>query len=251
MAMWATKRKLIYFGLFFIILAIAIGFPVFSYLYEPPTCFDTTQNGTEQGVDCGGTCVKLCKPLELRPVVLWQQSFRVSTGIYTAAAYIQNPNLSAESFAVPYTFKLYDANNQVIAERSGKTYIPAGKSFAVVEAGITAPDKTVIRASFELDPEFSWYVAKTAKPELIVNNLDVSNTETTPFVDADISNETYTDIGRVTIAALVYDVDGNAIAASKTFITNLYQQSNQHVTFSWPQPFSKLISRVELIPIIE
>ena len=57
---WASNRRLAYISVvLFGVLAVVlfVGLVVF---YEAPTCFDGKRNGTEEGVDCGGSCDLIC-----------------------------------------------------------------------------------------------------------------------------------------------------------------------------------------------
>jgi hypothetical protein len=57
---WGARRQLMIIGTFvaiIVVIALAIIIPK---LNTKPTCSDGKQNGTEQGVDCGGACSKLC-----------------------------------------------------------------------------------------------------------------------------------------------------------------------------------------------
>ncbi len=234
---WATKRKLSYFSGLVALLAIVVGIPLFVTFYKKPTCFDNKQNGTEIGVDCGGSCTQLCKALELNPVVLWQQKFKIAPGYYSVAAYVQNPNLSAEAKDVNYTFTLYDSGNVKIAERKGKTYIPAGKNFVVFEGTINVGESIPARITFDFSDDFIWKVVRNTNSKLIVHNPLIFNASTSPRIEAGIENPTFNNIDRVDVTALVYNLDGNAVAASRTFLSNLQKKSEQQVVFTWPYPF--------------
>ena len=105
---WSTKRKMMYAGGVFIVgllILLRILYPIFT---KEPTCSDGVKNGTEIGVDCGGSCKKFCSIEVNNLVLLWTRSFRSSPTTFTAVAYIENQNLNAEAVQVPYEFKLYD-----------------------------------------------------------------------------------------------------------------------------------------------
>lgn len=246
---WAARRKLIYFGIFFTIVVLTIGIPAFIKLYKKPTCFDNKQNQREQGIDCGGTCVQLCKHIQLQPVVRWQQLFKVTEGVYTATAYISNGNLDAEAIKVPYTFTIYDSQNQVIGTRKGITYIPPGKNFAIVETGIPLSNAVPVRTLFEFGDNFIWRQAAPNQPTVTVEDQVWSNVAVSPLITANLTNPTFTDIAKVNVAIIIYDSEKNAFAASRTVVDNLTRQSQQQIVFTWPEPFSKAISSIEIIPI--
>jgi hypothetical protein len=246
---WSQKRKLLYFGFFAAIVAIVVGIPVFSLVYEKPTCFDGKQNQDERGVDCGGRCAKLCKNLQLKPVVQWQQTFSVSDGLYTAAAYINNANVDAEAKNVPYTFTIYDPQNQVIAVRKGTTYIPPGQSFAVVETGIAIENGIPARTLFEFDSEYSWQMVTKRPAVLTTKNQTTENADTSPIITADVINSTFEDIAQVKVVVIVYDDQRNAFAASKTVLNDVPHESTVQAVFTWREPFQRSVSTVEIIPI--
>lgn len=247
---WATKRKLIYFFSFLLIIIVVVGLPLFFLLYKRPTCSDNRKNQGEQGVDCGGPCVKLCKAEQLTPVINWQQAFMVTPGTYSAVAYIYNPNVYAEAFNVPYTFILRDSRGQMVAERRGTATIPAGKYFAVFESGISAGDKVPTRAEFEFGQEFNWAAIRSDLPDIQSFNPTLANASTSPTIDADIKNSSTINVGRIDVTAIVYDLSGNAFAASKTYLDSLLHGATGHVVFTWPRPFDRPVSRIELIPVV-
>ncbi len=246
---WADKRKLLYLSGLIIFLAIVVGIPAYLLWYQEPTCFDNKQNQSEQGIDCGGPCVKLCRATELDPVVEWQQVFRVADGVYTAVAYIQNPNIQAEAINVPYTFIFYGADNKLITTKTGKAYLPAGKNFAIIETGIVLRGQVPTRTLFEFGNDFSWRVANKNKAMPIIQSQALSDAAKSPTLNAVIANPTFTDIKTIDIVAIIYDKQGNAFAASRTVVDNLDSQTTQHIIFTWPEPFTKPVSRIEIIPI--
>ncbi len=245
---WATMRKLQYVTFFFLFIGIFGGIPAYYILHNAPTCFDNKQNQGEEDIDCGGPCIKLCRPLELRPVVQWEQTFEVVPGVYTAVAYVQNPNVHAESKAVEYTFTFYDSNNTLMGEKKGVAYIPPGKSFPILETGIKFSQKPT-RTFFELSDNYTWMKSPTY-PEITVKNLVIADATTSPTVSATIINPTFTSIRQIQVGAIVYDSEGNAIAASRTIVYNLVKQTQKPLLFTWPRPFETDVARVEIVPII-
>jgi hypothetical protein len=235
---WAGKRKLQYFIGFVVMLALFIGVPAFLILYDAPNCFDGKQNQHEQGVDCSGPCAKLCPQFEIQPVIQWQQTLQVLPGVYTAVAYVQNPNIQAESKNVSYTFTFYNSANTPIATRKGTTYIPPGRNFAVVETGILINGKAPARALFDWDKEIVWTrTRQDLQTDLAIKNQVLQDASTSPSITANVENASFTSFPRVDVTAIVYDAKGNAFAASKTFIENFDGKMTKPVVFTWPKPF--------------
>src|ERR1700733_13324903 len=106
---WSAKRKFFFGGIFvLIVVLIALGVS-YQFFYRPPSCTDGKQDGDETGVDCGGSCVLQCASDSLTPVVLWAKIFPVSGNLYTAVAYIENPNINSSNPEANYQFQIYDA----------------------------------------------------------------------------------------------------------------------------------------------
>jgi Mg-chelatase subunit ChlD len=239
---WAAKRQVTYFIVFMIIMVVVVGIPLFALWYEAPTCFDGKQNGGEQGQDCGGICERLCPALEIKPVVQWQQVFELEPGLYSAVAYVQNPNLNAHARNTPYAFTFRDATNAIIGKREGTVYVPPGKNFAVFESNIILPkDAGQIRTSFEFTSEPDWHRVGSTTP-VTVSSHQVDNLSDKPTITADLINSSLTDMGRVDATVIVYDTEGNAVGASKTYVDSILKQSKTRVVFTWPMPFTSQVT---------
>lgn len=236
MLSWATKRKLTYLGIFFVIVFVAIIIPLFFFLYQKPTCFDGRENGDERGVDCGGSCTILCSSDALDPLVRWSRAFKVSPGVYSAVAYIENPNVSSETTAA-YKFTFFDNKNTVIAERTGSVYIERGSTFALFEPNVLTGTNVPTRVSFSFVGDPVWKVNKSEIAKLNVPEKFLKNEDTKPRVDVVVTNDSIKPVKNVEVTALVYDNNQNAIGASRTFINSIPNGGQESVTFTWPYPF--------------
>ena len=67
---------------------------------------------------------------------------------------------------------------------------------------------------------------------------------------AEIENITFDDFTDVPVVAIVYDTDGNAMAASQSFISEIGDGERQALIFTWPRPFPRDLSRIEVTPRI-
>ena len=246
---WAAKRKLTYSTIIIVVIVLAIGIPTFLFFNKTKTCFDGIKNQNEKGVDCGGVCKQLCPSDIIMPITLWQRSFAVTTGVYNAVAYIQNPNVLMQAGVTQYVFRLYDTNNVVIGERTGSTFIPANQVFAVFEAGIRTGGKAPARTSFSFtqSPVWSQNPSDYKSPNVIAGDVVLSNESSSPRIDAVINNASLKNVGVLEVVAIVYDADDNAMAASRTIVENLSAGSIAPVTFTWPAPFSSAAVRKEII----
>lgn len=246
---WVAKRKMLYGTIGIVVLATAVGLPLYFFLHKTPTCSDRIKNQNEKGVDCGGVCNLLCPTDIVNPIVLWQRAFPVTPGIYNAVAYIQNPNVLTRVDKITYVFRLYDKNNLMIGERTGTTFIPANQTFAVFEAGIRTGERIPVRTSFAFTDTLSWSqnLDTYKKPSLLSENVLISNESVAPRLDAVIRNKSLETVDNLEAVTIIYDIKDNAIAASRTIVQNLLPGTGAPVTFTWPGPFSDPVARKEMI----
>ncbi len=213
-----------------------IGFMVIIFVYQtlfsaPAMCTDGKQNGQERGVDCGGQCSLLCLGEARPPVVSWARSFETAPQTYTAAAYVQNNNLGAGARRVAYTFQLFDAENKLVVDRAGVADIPPVPTVPIVETGINVGYRSVARTLFSFSSEPVWVKAGEL-PRLAVSGQSLAADGSR--LQATISNDSYSD-ARATVAAVLFDIDGVARAASKSTVT-VPARSSTPIIFTWGQP---------------
>jgi len=245
---WAQRRKATYVlgisGFFLIIFLIFL----ISYLSKPETCTDSKQNQGEQGIDCGGPCINLCRAEYGDPSVLWVRWAKVtSSGRYNILAYIENPNIEAGAYDVPYRLKIYDKDGVLIFEKMGLAYIPPNKNSAVFEDNIGINDKVPARVNFEFSNNAVWQKIDSKELGITTVSKQISKEETKPRLDVVLKNKTLNTINNIEITAILYDLDDNAIAFSKTMIDSLVRDTPEMITFTWPEPFIKKVYRIETI----
>lgn len=236
---WATKRQLQYLGIIFLAVILFIVVPFFVFIYKSPTCFDGAKNGEETGIDCGGACRLLCTAEISKPISRWDpRVFKVATSTYSVLAYLENPNVAAEVYNAPYSFKLYDAQGVLITERAGTTYIPKGGNFAVFESNVSVGTRVPTRATFEFTKELTWVRNTSTSPSIDVTNQTLLSQDSTPRVEAKVTNNSLERVPNIDLTAIVSDGAGNAIGASRTYLEALNPGESQLVTFTWPAPFA-------------
>lgn len=247
---WARQRQLIYGGIVCIFLLSIIGVPVYlTFFNKTPTCFDGIMNGTENGIDCGGSCERACANEVLpEPIVLWSRMFSVARGLHNLVAYVQNPNVNHTAEPVPYVFLVYDKENVLIGTREGYAVVPPTKTFPIFEpafdAGARIPAKTV----FEFTSPAVWNKFDASKPELDVIDERITNATTSPVIKASVVNNTINVYKNIEVVVIVYNQVGNAFAASKTIIDTLRPNGEEQVVFTWPSGFTEGVAKIEIIP---
>lgn len=249
MATWASRRKTFYATLFISGAVLLFGIPLFLALYESPTCFDGLQNGRETGVDCGGKCARICPAQFLKPVVTWSRSHKIAEGVYNLGAYVENPNIDASASNIPYIFRVFDAKGIPIIERTGTTYIPPHKNIVVFENGVRTGERIPSRIIFEFTKEIPWEKTVSGEELLLVADRKLSE-DGRPRLEAEIHNTNVDAFSDIDVFAVLYDIDENVVAFSKTKIDRLAPNQKEKVVFTWPLPFSTGVTTIEVIPTV-
>jgi hypothetical protein len=235
---WAYKRRLLYGGGVIIFLALVSSGIFFRLVYKAPTCFDGKKNSDETGIDCGGSCTTLCKNDAVDPVVIWSKIFNISGYTYSAVAYVENPNLNSKASKADYAFKIYDEKHNLLDTKSGSISIPKGKKFAVFEPGLEYKNAKPKYAEFEFMPNTIWQKDMSVEPDIFISNKPLSSASTTPRIEGTITNNSTQDIAEIELTTFVLDSMENVVAASRTFINDLYKKTSQDFFFTWPKPFN-------------
>ena len=243
---WASRRKSLYLGVSLtIILFIALGV-TYAFFSRLPSCTDGLRNGDEQGIDCGGVCEKLCRGEARAPTVLWSRAFEVAPGLYSAAAYLENPNAGAYARNARYVFKLFDDNNVLIAERESAIDLPTQRIISIVETNIGTGSRIPVRTFFEFIRDISWEKAPTA-PQVRVTGTIFD--ERSRRLEASVVNEDMIDVTDINASAVLFDAEGTARAASKSKIARLRKGRTEQIVFTWPTVFPDIV-RSEIILLI-
>ncbi len=250
---WGTKRQFFFMGIIFLGLLIAAAIIIIPYLNKEPTCFDGEMNGDESGLDCGGSCQKVCTAEALRLVTLWVRPFEVVPGKYNVMAFIENQNRESGIPLMQYEFKLYDDKNIFIGRQSGTTFITSNDRTAIFEPGIETGNRVPKRATFEFQSAPTWIkINRDQKNALAVSaeNKVLTNPLSEPKLEAEIINKTLNELTNIDVYAILYDENDNVMTASKTLIDILPKNDRVSVVFTWPTPLPARPTRIDVFPQI-
>ncbi len=254
MSRWANKKRkkiLITIGVIFLIALIFIVIRIKNS--KKPTCFDGIKNGTELGIDCGGSCQKVCEAEARNLIIWWERAFRVTDGAYNLVAYIENQNTDAGIERIDYEFRVYDQDNILAAEpRKGTTFVEPNKRFAIFEPNVRTGDRNAYIVFFRILSHKEW---KKVNPDFRYKFFQIhspllTKAKTSPHLTATVENKSFYDFVDVPVVAIIYNHRGNAIATSQTYIDTINHNESKIVNFSWPESFGTDISRIEVIPRI-
>ncbi|MBM3261619.1 hypothetical protein FJY93_04355 [Candidatus Kaiserbacteria bacterium] len=248
---WAFRRRLLYISGIVFFFLILFGTPIaYKILSVPATCFDGLLNQGETSTDKGGPCLLLDERY-LQPYgILWARGFRVRDGTYNAVAYVQNTNEGAGVERVGYRVKLYDADNVLVAERLGTMYIMPGSITPVLESRIDTGFRNVSRTYFEFTEPLVWKRMKNRSTSVVISDKNTLDPFGAPQVTATAHNVSVGTLNKVLFVAAVFDPQGNAIQTSATTIDVFPPETAKDLIFTWPDPFSSDVGRVEILPIV-
>lgn len=237
---WAFWRRTQYIiGVLLFVGLIGSGL-YFLYFYEAANCFDGVQNGNERGIDCGGSCARVCAIDVTPPRVLWAEAFKVTNGQYNAVAYVENTNISVGSPEVQYTFTLSDRTG-TIATRSGATVLPPDSVYPLFEGRINTGSRVPTKTELTLEGAEPWLSADIGREQFTVEEYSLAGIDSNPRLDARIANNALTAAQDVEIVATVFDSNRNPLTASRTLVENFPSRTTQSVVFTWPEPIAKTI----------
>lgn len=247
---WSSRRKTNYLLGTIIFVVVFIIIPLSIYFYKMPTCSDGKQNQGEAGIDCGGPCKLLCRAQYNDPKFLWGRWSKIKTsGLYNILAYIENPNIEAGTKEIFFRLKLRDSEGLLLLEKVGSTYVPPNKNFAIIISGVDLKDKVPGRPiEFDFLPGARWQNMESKENGLVSLYKNLVDSSTQPKVTATISNRTLKAISNIEVIAILYNIEDNAVAFSSTKIDKIDKESNEEAVFTWPEPFSEEIYRIEIIP---
>lgn len=245
---WASRRRALYLLGLIVALAILVGIPAFFFFYDPPTCTDGVQNGLEEGVDCGGDCPIICSFSAADPLTHWSRLFEIVPGVYTTIALVENPNATVGAVDIPYTFKLRDSENVLVYEKKGVVSLTPSSIIPIFETGLQTGVRIPTRSEFILGTPV-WVRQEPVKHDILIREQRLEDETTRPTLTATLRNDTTDDIGEFATVAILYDLEGNALHASRTIVDGLAGLSETRVIFTWPQPIPGSVVKIDIIPV--
>lgn len=234
---WAAKRRLKYLSGLFLFIILILFWIFYPVIFVDPTCNDGKKNGKETGIDCGGECTLMCNNETYNPVVLWSRAFNITDDAYNLVAYVENSNINSALKSISYEFRIYDENNNIIGTKTGSTFLPSNGKFFIFGPRFDSGGSNVKNVVFDFTSEFVWYknYSTINKLPIYVNNISFESDFNSSVLKATINNDSIYNIYDFDVIAILYDIDGNAINASKTFKDKLLKASKSELVFTWPK----------------
>ena len=249
---WALKRQAFYLFIIIIFFSVLAFYFIFPYFDKIPTCTNGKQDGTETGIDCGGSCSLACTKEVDQISIFWSRAFRVVPGRYNAVTYLENKNENTVVNKIKYRFRFADKDNIYIGKREGETFIPAKGKFAIFEGAIDLGNSVPVYTTFEFMEKPNW--VQVSKEEInqlkvFVSDIKLENENTEPKLSAVVKNNSLLRIPEVSFIAILYDAQGNVVSTSHTYFDLLKGEENANINFTWREPFSSVVVTKEIIPM--
>lgn len=253
MKSWSSRRKFIYGSITAIVIILILGIPSFLLFYKAPSCSDKIKNGDEFGVDCGGSCTRLCQSSFLAPRIAWGSAKfeKVVDGYYNAASYIINQNLKGAALNVPYKISLYDDRGILIVERIGRVNLYAGRNSLAFESALETGKRIPATAIFEFLQAPAWFKSTDNLEGLLIVDKKYNEDDTSSFLHVKLQNTTLYPYQNMIVSALLLDVNGNVIGFSQTNIDSISPKNGQEIAgFTWPVGRKGKVVSIEILPLI-
>jgi len=194
-------------------------------------------NGQETGVDCSGSCLRICQFNVIEPKVLWVEAFKIVDGQYNAVAYIENRNEFIGAPNLDYVFKLHD-DSGLIAERNGRMTLPIDGAYPLFEGKILTGDRIPKNATIEFIGDTVWLKGESGGEQFTLLHRELIDADKKPRLNTVIKNDGLFESKDVEIIATIFDSKKNPLTASRTYVEYFAGRSNKEVVFTWPEPIA-------------
>lgn len=240
-----TKQIII--ALIFMAIVGGICFGIYRSYNPAATCTDGIKNQSEQGVDCGPVCGRLCEAA-IEPLEIVETKLILAGGNeFDAVATVRNPNTFAGAYSVGYTLTLLDAQAQAVATRTGVTYILPGQRRWIVVEGI--PRAGIVTAELTLaEPSWSREVSRVVEIDLpiIREQFIPASDQSASRYEAVIANRSNYTLDRVDVAIILFDQADQIIGTAMTNIRTVAPGEQRYFQVSWPLQLAGMFDHAQV-----
>jgi len=242
-----NKKRLIIIAIYLVIFFL-LGWMIYSWLKPAQTCFDKKQNQNETGIDCGGVCQKQCEKIFQAQDLIIKEATFVSAGseTYDAMMKVSNPNNQLGGSEFSYEFKLKDATGNILAQRSGTSFILPVESKYIIETNLKSKNLPVEIEAVVNTPKWEEFFGYE-KPELNIYHKRYELISSgIGFSEAKglLRNESFFDFSTIKINVVLRDENGKPVAFNKTEMNTIKAGEERDFRLLWPINFPGLVQGV-------
>lgn len=213
-------KYLLYGGLYLSFWGLIFGGVYLVILKSTASCFDNQQNQNETGVDCGGSCVP-CDIKALVSLSFSQSLVFENNGLVSLLTEVRNPNLNYGSDFFEYKINFYDDQNNLVESKIQTSFIYAGETKELIEAGLRIGTRPVTRAEIILE-DINWKpLVEWQTPILETSNIQFAIEGSAVVVTGTIRNPSNFRIAKIIVNAVLMDRFSRQLGVSKTELENL------------------------------
>ncbi len=256
---WRQKRKSIFIVIIIILVLAYSAYKIYPYFNVPPNCFDNKQNGNEFGVDCGGSCEKIC-PTQVTPFnIKFAKAIESEKGLYDIVALVENKNGDKTTVdgSIDFSFNIYNKYGLLIKTVSGKTMLPIGQTFPVIVQNVSIDlgdsGNAVGDVVLKVQDNKSWSVTNSLFANNFFEAVDTNfeqNKNNISQLTVNLKNLTNGNFRDLPVRVLLYDKNNNLIAINETILRESKAKSTQDLIFTWRVPLLESDPRVEVYQIV-
>ncbi len=250
---WSSRRRFTYSSIAIIAVLVLIGVPVFALYYKAPTCSDGKMNGSETGVDCGGSCRRLCQDSFYPPRVAWggARFEKLADGFYNASALIENKNINGAATNVPYRMSLFDSKGLSIVEREGRVDLYPHRNSLAFESAIDVGKKRPTKISFEFIEAPKWFKSSDTLGGIAIVDRKYIEDENSSSLAITLENRTLLPYNNLLVSVVLYDKERNVIGFSRTIVDSVKPKNGREVaSYTWPINRNGSVTTIDVLPII-
>lgn len=227
--------KQITFGFIFLLIAGFFSWFVYvNFIQPPPSCFDNKKNQNETGVDCGGPCTP-CEIKYLKEIQVsqgWPKWFKTADSASGIIAEIYNPNPDWAAVSFSYQFDIKDQFGSLLKTVSGNSFIYGGELKYLIEPVVNVDLKKITSVDLKISNPKWVSINDFKKPEVEIQDIKTEKKDML-YVSGKAVNRSEFDFKNTIVYALVYNKNGEFLAASRTIIDSLdkFSSSNFKISF--------------------
>ncbi len=240
-----TLKQILYGSAYLVVIAGIVFGAYRIWFYKTPTCFDNIKNGSEAGVDCGGSCVS-CEIKNLKlDVSTAPRVFQGTADQSVLFAKVINPNpiYGVKSFS--YTIGAWSILGVPIKTISGVSYLAPGETRYLVFPDLPSASNDVGRISAVEVSGVEWTTADLLpKYDLQLSGISTNVSVSGGEVDGVMSNNSPSNIPVVRLSSLLFDSKGVVLTASAALIRDIVPFTSKQFQIYFP-PLGKLQGTVD------